>query len=104
MRSAIDPDAKPIASIGKHKRYVAVDARMLDSDLVELRAVNNDHSPHNGHYAYKEIARRVVEAMDQAFERPVSASYSPAAGKREACTGEWNKRTPGFRTTPEFPR
>jgi len=58
------PIDAPLASIGEDNRYVAFDFRMLDSGLVELRAVYNDYSPHTGRYSYQEIDRKVVEAED----------------------------------------
>jgi hypothetical protein len=68
VQNAINLAAKPIAdslaSIGEDDQYVAFDFRMLDSGLVELRAVYNDYSPYTGRYSYEEIDRKVVEAED----------------------------------------
>mgnify|MGYP006894100119 CR=1 FL=1 len=68
MQNAINLEAKPInaplASIGEDNRYVAFGFRMLDSGLVELRAVYNDYSPHTGRYGYEEIDRKVVDPED----------------------------------------
>ena len=54
MQNAINLAAKPIttplASIGEDNRYVAFDFSMLNSGLVELRAVYNDYSPYTGRY------------------------------------------------------
>lgn len=59
-----EPIDAPLVSIGEDNRYVAFDSHMLDSGLVELRAVYNDYSPHTGRYGYEEIDRKVVDAED----------------------------------------
>jgi hypothetical protein len=59
-----EPVDTPVASLGEDDRYVAFDFRMLDSGLVELRAVYNDYSPHTGRYSYEEVDRKVVDAED----------------------------------------
>ena len=68
MQNAINLAAKPIttplASIGEDNRYVAFDFLILDSGLVELRAVYNDYSPHTGRYSYQETDSKVIEAED----------------------------------------
>ena len=68
MNKIINLEAKPIdaplASIGEDNRCVAFDFRMLDSGLIELRAVYNDYSPHTGRYSYEEVDRKVVDAED----------------------------------------
>ncbi|QQP89888.1 hypothetical protein IGS68_00995 [Skermanella sp. TT6] len=59
-----EPIDAPLASIGEDNRYVAFDFHMLNSGLVELRAVYNDYSPDTGRYGYEEIDRKVVDPED----------------------------------------